>query len=377
MHGYYYWLINATKRRLIEELRDSFEKNPYFSKMSAFIQDKYTFEERPQQAIIVKGSSSDRVILSPQNFIGTMHSYIMKATIGSYPAIFIEWIREDTIAIQRNNHVFPTPPAIFLVQLLAVDALMAKGQIQVERVRSIIDEPLITFETGTETTATLADEPMNGSIKLFTSNAYFLIEGEDYTVEAQVITFTTPFQAGTSIIADYKVWDGFIGEFAIEAYTAYNQIIPGVVIAFGNRLKVGDRCAIVVTPTRTAAFQEYGGHFNMSFDLDIIARDPKQAEQISDFSVMALLDKKELFEDDGLTLNEGPSQGGEAEDVYDEEGNENYHTQSVKVGYLTDWAYYKPLPITIAQILPVRVIAAIMTPSVVDPDKLWDVEKMF
>ena len=54
----YFYLISSLKRRLIEELKDSFARHPLYKKIVPFIQNKYAFDERPQYGIVVKGSSA-------------------------------------------------------------------------------------------------------------------------------------------------------------------------------------------------------------------------------------------------------------------------------------------------------------------------------
>jgi hypothetical protein len=371
----YYWLINATKRRLIEELRDSFAGNPYFQKIVPYIQDKFSFKERPQFGIVVKGSSGDRIPLSPQNFIGIVHSYCLKATIQQHPGIFLDWIREDTIALQQNKGVFPSPAGIYLLELTDVDDMKTKGKVLLDVVSSINDENVIEFKTGLEQVASLKYNPIPKSLRLYiTSSLYGLKEGVDYEINGKVITFLTPFLPYTTIYADYKVLKETKGPYDFEAYASNNTIIPGVVLAFGNQLQKGDRCAIIVTDKRTPAFEEYGGHYEITLDIDAIARDTTQCEQIADFSIMTLLNKKVLFENDGLTFIDGPTLGSQSEEIYDEEGDEYYYTNSFNITFLTDWAYYIPLPLDIAQVISNTVYQQVIVHT---EKNTLDIEKFF
>jgi len=372
----YYWLINATKRRLIEELRESFIHHPYYSKIQ--VQDKFSFKERPQFAIVVKGSSGDRVVLSPQNFIGVIHSYCLQATVGEHPGMFLEWIREDTLAIHNNDHVFPSSPGIYLLEVLSIDDEMVDGTVALDMIDSVFDEEVFEIVTGEETDLTLDRLPIDGSLRIHLGgehNFYHLVEGTEYERDGQAITLLDPLLKGTRVFADYKVIVGSSGPHPFTSFYSDNTIIPGVVLAFGNRIKVGDKCAIIVTPERGPAFEEYGGHFIMSFDLDSIAvKDSTQSEQINDYAIMSLLRDKLKFEDDGLTIVDGPTIGGESEDVYDEEGDEHYFSNSFSVSFQTDWAYYKPLPITVSQVVVNTVYTAIINMSEV---RELDIEKYY
>lgn len=358
----YFWLINSTKKRLIEELRDSFSKNPYYSKIE--IQDKFSFKERPQFALVVKGSSGDRIVLSPQNFVGVVKSYCLAATIENHPGSFLEWIREDTKALYDNDHVFPSPPGIYILEVTEVSEELDEGKVVLDVIHSIFDEEVITFETGLETEATLDSEPIAGSLRLHmdaTNNFSYLEEGVDYEVDGQVITFLSPFLPNTVILADYKILVDSKGPFTFSSFSSDNEIIPGVVLAFGNQLSVGDKSAIMIMNARGPAFKEYGGHFTIDMDVDAIAvRDSEQSEQINDFAVMSLLKKKSILEGEGLTMANGPSIGGESEEVYDEEGDEYYFTNSFSVSFQTDWAYYEPLPLTVSQVVPTSVYEVVL-----------------
>jgi len=90
----YYYLVSSLKRRLINELKDSFSAHPLYEKLVNFIQNKYAFDERPQFGIVVKNSNASKVALSGDNFIGTVESHVMLAFMGK-PAYPIAWIRED------------------------------------------------------------------------------------------------------------------------------------------------------------------------------------------------------------------------------------------------------------------------------------------
>jgi hypothetical protein len=178
----------------------------------------------------------------------------------------------------------------------------------------------------------------------------------DYTVSGRVVTFLTPFIKGSQIFADYKVLRITSSPIEAHAYSYNNTLIPGVVIAFGNRLLPHDKIAIVVTDSRVPSHEEYGGHYELSFDLDVISRDTDQGEKIADFAAIELLKKKDKLCGEGLSITEGPTLSGQSEEVYDEEGELHYFMSSFNLSILTDWSYYKALPLTIYQVLPITTI---------------------
>ena len=89
----YNFLVNATKNRVITELRDAFAKIPHFKDLE--IVNKFPYEERIQEGIIIRNTSASRMPLSADNFQGTVSSYVTVAKHSNYPSKSIEWVRED------------------------------------------------------------------------------------------------------------------------------------------------------------------------------------------------------------------------------------------------------------------------------------------
>ena len=102
----YFHLISSLKRRLILELQDSFSRHPVYDKIVPFIQSKFAFDERPQYGIVVKGTSANKVQVSPQNFLGTIESHVMLAYYNE-PAYLLEWVREDLNVVREGGDSMP------------------------------------------------------------------------------------------------------------------------------------------------------------------------------------------------------------------------------------------------------------------------------
>ena len=102
----YYVLSHALTRRFIEELRGFWSYHPrYRDDLVNNIQGKYAFDERPQHGIIVKNSGGSLVKMAADNFIGTVHSHAYLTKVDGFNGTFIEWVREDAVAIQRNGGI--------------------------------------------------------------------------------------------------------------------------------------------------------------------------------------------------------------------------------------------------------------------------------
>ena len=91
----------------------------------------------------------------------------------------------------------------------------------------------------------------------------------------------------------------------------------------------------------------------MSVDIDIIARDPMDREQLEDLVLMQFHHyENERLAEDGLCIT-SVSGGGESEEVYDDNGDDYFFRSSVSVELLADWEVYYPRPLYIERIVNV------------------------
>lgn len=346
----YYHLLSALKRRLINELQDSFAQHPLYNKLVPNIQNKYSFNERPQFGIVIKGGSANKVALSADNFLGTVESHVMLAYYGqpSYP---IEWVREDQQAIAANEGVFPIQPGVYYIEILSVPTNASElGTYIIDPLLTVTAEPVIQFQSGIEREGQLQNKPVPKTLRLYQNRHYMLKEGEDYSVDytTGAITFISSFSPQTVITADYRfAAPSFEAQFRWN--TPDNKTLPGVILAFGKRARVGDKVAVMVYPERRDTARAYGGKFELTFDLDVIAQDPSQMEEIADLVLMYLWGiKKPYLEDEGIELVD-VSLGGEAEEQKDETADIFFYTASLSIQLRADWEVHFPLPFAISR----------------------------
>lgn len=342
------------KRRLILELQDSFSRHPIYSKITPYIQNKFAFSERPQYGIVIKGSSANKVQLSPDNFVGTVQSHVMLAYVGQ-PAYPLEWVREDLSAVRAADDDFPTLPGVYYLEILKAPELQDEdGFFAIDPLLTQNDEPLLQVTSGLETTAQLQQLPLPNTVRLWEGRSYLLKEERDYTVNYQTgeVTFAARFPAGTRITADYRYAVPSVGPFPFRWNTANFTALPGVVLAFGKRARTGDKVAVVIYEDRVDSANAYGGKFELSFDFDVIARDTIQMEEIADLVVMYLWgEKKPLLEFEGIEIMD-ISMGGESEEPADETGDLYYYNASMAIQLRADWELHIPLPLTISKVTP-------------------------
>jgi len=180
------------------------------------------------------------------------------------------------------------------------------------------------------------------------------VEAGDYTVDPTqgVVTLMQPLSPGTRVEADYKYPTNSVGPFGLNRDRSNNKAIPGVVLAFGKQLRDGDKQAVVVHDSRVQAASEYGGRWEISIELDIIARDPMTREELSDLLLMYFFAiRKEALTEEGLELMD-ISFGGEVEETYDDTSGDYYFNSSISLTFQTDWAIHVPKPLMIERIVP-------------------------
>ena len=347
----YFTLSEALKRRFIYELQRYWQYHPRHRDIVNSIQGKFSFEERPQRGIVVRAAGGNRFDLSADNYVGMLQSYVYLTKVSRYPGLAVEWVREDSVAIQDNDGHFPSAPGVYFIELTEDEEFYV--------------DPLydVRGEVVTEVNATtyqLQNAPLAGTLRLFEMPAaYRLFEGTNYTLTLDAqgkptgeIVLNQALTGGRTLSADYR-WPGTSqGPITLYPGCANNQAIPGVVLAFGRRNEKGDRMAVVVQERRQPAALEYGGRWQMSMEFEVMARDVYDQMEIADQSIIYLWGvARSYLVDEGIHITD-LSHGGEAEEVYDENGDDYFYTASFSMTVETDWSIHVPLDVSIRRAAP-------------------------
>jgi hypothetical protein len=540
----YQYLTASIKRRVMEDLKRHFSYIVEHKDIVKNIRYKYDFKERPQKGIVLMNVSATPIKMASDNYLAALESYIIKVNVGNFSGQFLDWIREDTLALDRNKGYFPTSPGLYYLRMEVLNDPEKTARVYLEPLLQVYQEPLITFITGNETSASLTNFPihgasarlyLNGDVQIFRGPAFTLqgtqslhiydplfglpegpvsvsslsnmgpfniitgvndvlsfsvngtlvvvillpglvsaqaakvavdlaanaaglfapeyrsvVEGDrlhiiasrslewdpyvvstaspqfgypqgleapiargllyrpvvlehqstmtlyadgveysvvfepglykdpleilgrlqdqlsgtpvtpilgesgDYSINAMTgeVTFLQPFLPGDQIIADYMYPTSPSGPYVVEKNQSNNQIIPGVVLSFGESFEDGDKICVGVYDKRDHVADLYGGKSDVSMDFEILARDPMDRESIVDYLLMYFHQhENERFGDDGLCIT-SVSGGGESEDIYDETEDSYYYRSSVSVSFQTDWEFYVPRPLYIERISP-------------------------
>mgnify|MGYP006928162489 CR=1 FL=1 len=327
----------------MEELRAFWSTHPkYRDDLVNNIQGKFSFEERPQYGIIIKTSGGNRVDLSADNYIGMIESYVYLTRVVDKPGLSLEWVREDAVAIQNNRGRFPSPPGVYFVDIAEADTFYVDPLLDIYHEQVTQIDPV---------TAQLQRKPLPGTLRLFEMPAgYLLYEGVNYTLDLGPdgkpnggLTLINPMGTGRYLQADYRYPAESSGPHPIVEMHANNQAIPGVVLAFGRRVEKGDQLAVVVQSLRSPSALEYGGKWELSLDIDVVARDVYSQQEIADMTVMFLWGiLRSRLALQGIEITE-VGLGGESEEVYDEAGDDYFYNASLTLTCQTDWGIHVPL----------------------------------
>lgn len=348
----FYYLIGALKRRLILELKDSFSRHPVYRKIVPFIQNRFAFDERPQFGIVVQGSSANKIQLDASNFIGTVLSHVMLAKVAGAQVFPLEWVREDANCVRNGS--MPTAPGVYYLEILSAPTTVGEvGSFIIDPLRTVTNEPVFRFTTGFEQEGQLQNVPLNQTLRLYENRSFLLEAGRDYELLAQgSIKFLRPFGANGYVTADYRYPVDSIGPVPFKWNTADTTTLPGVVLAFGKRSEAGQKAAVVVYQQRVDTAQAYGGKHDVSFDLEILARDTTQIEEITDLVSMYLWgEKRPILSWEGIEITD-VSMGGESEEPIDETGQEFQYMTTMTVQIQADWEIHVPLALTISNVEP-------------------------
>lgn len=352
-------LSEAIKYRLLLELKGYWANHPkYKDSLVPNIQGKYRFTERPQQAIVLKNTSANPLQFSADHYIGTVISYCGLFKYFGKNGTSIEWIQEDKRAIQRNLGIFPSAPGVYYIEVrkelydfrgvedlylvFYVDSLLEK----IDQ-RPTKTSPLIyTLSTGAFHPGSLRLYEMPGNIDMF--------EGVNYSADPEtgIITLVRPLPPSCYLSVDYRYTGPSTGPFPVEENGSNSEAIPGVVLAFGRRAYEGDIMGVVVSERRQESSREYGGKWELSVDLDIIARDVNAQGEINDATLMFChTELRDRLSYEGIEIT-AVSGGGESEDVYDETADDYTFMSSISLSISTDWAMFLPLGASVSRILP-------------------------
>lgn len=345
------FLTNPTKKRVIRELKKILYDHPKYRADSENVQNKFSFEERPQRGIIVNGTSADRVRLSADNYVGRISSFVMQTGVENFSGNSIEWVRENYPVLERyskRRDIFPSAPGVYVIEITRIPdmAHSIPGLFTIEPFLEVVNEPLIAFQDSADFEAQLSHNQIYPkSVRLWLDGRQALIPDVDFSIDYDTgaVTFLKATPADSFVYADYMYQIGNQGPYPFEYEASDETSIPGVVIGFGDRAELGDKIAIKILDQRSETAEVFGGKFQVDFELIVFSRDAEDREKMSDYVVVKLLEIQNGLGFEGIELLD-VSPGGENEDVYNATVDDYYYESAVRLSLRVDWESYFSLP---------------------------------
>ena len=344
----YFCVSNALKKKLTLIFQDILSKHPIFEKVGVYT--KFPKEDRPKMALIIRAVSGSSQKLSLSNFVAVHHGRASLSNLKGISGHSIEWVRDD-----QENMKNLSAPGFYIVKITEHQENSNSFKFVIDPFLLVDDEQLqITFMKNTEG-AILKNKPINPNSEIVFSerNQFEFKRDIDYTLDYQTgeLLFKNSVKQYEPIVVDYQVIGKQMGPFETEYYNLHNDCIPGVVIAFGDRLKVGDEQAVIIDKETGPVAKVFGGRWMMNVDLIGVAQDTDQQERLVDYVITAFwAEYQDRLANEGIAISEF-SLTGEAEDLEVEIPEEYNFTGGVSFIVETDWELYVPMITTVRRII--------------------------
>jgi hypothetical protein len=145
--------------------------------------------------------------------------------------------------------------------------------------------------------------------------------------------------------ADPSQLQGVVQATAGDPILAAGQqqpVLPGLRLAIGDNVVVGDQCAIIVSPSLCETYEVFGSKENLSFTLEVKANDLQTSSDLAEMIKREILITRRIdTEADGLTIFEANrSFVGQARDT---SATAPSYINTVTVSAAADWKVYVPL----------------------------------
>lgn len=128
----------------------------------------------------------------------------------------------------------------------------------------------------------------------------------------------------------------------LDANGKQQYFVPGLHLAIGDQVIVGDQAVIIVSPTITETYEVFGSKDNLSFTLEVKSNDLQTSSDLSEMLKQALLiTGRTAAESDGLTIFEATRDfQGTARDA---SATAPSYVYTVGVTASADWKVFVPL----------------------------------
>jgi len=330
----FFEITNALKKRLTLIFQDIFQAHPIFNKVEVFT--KFPEQERPKHALMIRSVSGSSLKLSMDNFVRTARQYSSLANLKGIPGNSIEWVRDDEKQIDKIS-----APGFYIVKMITDSSFIINSFL-------LVDDELLKIEfIKGKKGANTKYSPINFETEIiFSENGEELKRNIHYTIDystGEILFNIDPEEFGDALYVDYQIIGEQSEEIKVETYTALTDAIPGVVLAFGDRLRKDDEQVVIVGKEPSDVAKVYGGRWQLSVDLVGLSQDDDQQERLIDYAIsMFWAEWQDKLVNEGINVLDF-SLSGESEDLEAEIPEEYFYTGGITFTAETDWEYFIPL----------------------------------
>lgn len=317
-------IINATKQKIIAKIRERKVEHPDFD--DVYIGNKLPRKDLPNKAIIITNASASQIKLGSDDFIQTVKGYATIVRVVDKPGLFIEWIKEIGSMV----------PGYYYLKVVTYDSNTRKGTYS----STPVYKRRMRFDAGASD-VTLPVEPFEMRMEVISGNLQLL-------PPAQFVYDPSP---RTVIFTQSPLYEGYV-EFLEEgpvnpsipftAMVTSVEGVPGVALAIGERIKIGDEQAVIISPTEDSQYEVRGGRFNLSLDITAYAQDPQTQERLVDYVSTWLWQERVKLTDEHVAITD-ISIGGESIDSQVTIAGIPFFQASLTLAITVDWEVHIPL----------------------------------
>ncbi len=276
------------------------------------------------------------------NFAGLHKGICSLANFKGSNAASIEWVKTDTENVEKLSS-----PGFYIVRIVSGSSENNQFKFDISPYYQVDDEVLDIVAIRGSEGALLKNSPVNpGSDTIFSHDGTVLRRGFDYNIDNEKgeIVFINPVEDEfDELMIDYQIVGDTTQEYDIKMYEYNNTAIPGVLMAFGDRLKVGDEQVVIVEKEYREVARVMTGRWMLNADIFIIAQDADTQERLADYLITKLwADWEANLIDDGIYVHDF-SLGGETEDLEVEIAEEYNFTSNIGVTIDVDWEVHQPI----------------------------------
>ena len=337
----YFEITNSIKKRLVLVFEDILKDHPIFRE-NVEVFTRFPEEERPKQAILVRSVSGGNQKLGLGNFAGMHKGICFLANFEGSNAASIEWVKEDTKNLEKIG-----APGFYIIKITQGSSEDNEFKFNVTPYYQIDDEILEIVSIRGSEGALLKNRPINpGSEAIFSHDGTTLRKEFDYNIDnekGEIIFINPVAHEFDELLIDYQIIGDESAEYDISMYEFNNIAIPGVLIAFGDRIKAGDEQVVIVEKQFREVARVMSGRWMLNADIFVIAQDADTQERLADYVITKLwADWEDNLIDDGVYIHDF-SLGGETEDLEVEIAEEYNFTSNFGITIDVDWEVHHPV----------------------------------